>query len=130
MRPKLKPIATYCKQEVPGWDNLQQFTSAMFSTDKDFTCIFLRQSDGIQFLASVKDLNPLFKDPLHIIHVSLAPVRGLRTDWTDEEHGGHIFDISTEVINSFFPGRRFTRKPDDLRNPHVKHYFSTLENNE
>lgn len=122
---KRKPIATYCKQEVAGWDRLPDFMTMAFPGEEDYSCSFIRQSDGIQMLASVKDLNVL-----NTIHVSLAPIRSCRKDWTEEEHSGHIFDIAAEVVESFFPGRRFARQPDDPRRPQVKHYFAILEANE
>ena len=117
-----KPIATYCKQEVAGWDIFPALSDAIFPGEEEFSNVFIRQSDGLQLLATVKDY-----DALKIIHVSLAPIRTCRPDWTDEEHNGHIFDVASEVVESFFPGRKFARQPDDSRRPQVKHYFTVLE---
>ncbi len=122
---KRNPIANYCKQQVEGWDKLPEFMNFAPPGEEDFCCSFLRRADGIQMLASVKDLNAL-----NTIHVSLAPIRDCRKDWTDDEHNGHIFDVAFEVVESFFPGRRFARQPDDPRRPQVKHYFAILEANE
>ena len=118
---KRKPIATYCKQDLVGW---LKMPDASHPGEEEFTCGFLRLSDGIHMLASVKDINGL-----HILHVSLTPIRICRKDWTDEEHNGHLFDITSEVIESFFPGRRFAQTPADPRKPEMKHYFSPLFSN-
>jgi hypothetical protein len=122
---KRNPIANYCEQQVEGWQKLPVFLNLVIAGNEEFSCSFLRQSDGVHLMASVKDLNAL-----NTIHVSLAPIRSCRKDWTDEEHGGHIFDVAAEVIESFFPGRKFLRQPDDELRPQVKHYFSILEANE
>lgn len=122
---KRKPISEYCQQEVAGWYAIPELTMTIFPGEEEFSCVFFRESDAIQFLATVKDHNGL-----RVIHASLAPIRSVRKDWTDEEHNGHIFDVAFEVLKSFFPGRKFLRQPDDPRRPQVKHYFSILKANE
>jgi hypothetical protein len=122
---KTKPIATYCLQEVDGWQKLPP-TMVLCPPGKELSyCGFLRERDGVHFMASVKDLGAIQR-----LHVSIAPIRFYRQDWTDEEHQDHLFDISPEVIESFFPGRRFSLMPDDPRAPHVRHYFAILEADE
>lgn len=116
-----KPISFYCKQEVQGWDELPNFMTLALPGEENYSCSFVRQADGIQMIASIKFLNNL-----NTIHVSLAPLRSCRKDWTEEEHNGHVFDVTSEVIDSFFPGRKFARQPDDPRRPRVKHYFTVL----
>ena len=116
------PIATYCCQEVEGWNKLPDSLVLPRLGEEEFTCGFFREEDGIHFLATVTEF-----DNLTLIHVSIAPIRFFKKDWTDEDHMGHIFDVTPEVIKSFFGDRSFMRQPDDPRRPQVKHYFSILE---
>ena len=88
-------------------------------------CGFLRESDGAHVMASIKDLGRL-----QTIHVSIAPIRFYRPDWTDEEHQRELFAVTPDIIETFFGERRFARQPDDPRRPGVKHYFAILEANE
>lgn len=118
---KRKPIVAYCKQDVEGWLKLPNAINAAPPGEEEFTCGFLRQSDGVHMLASVKTLNDF-----NFIHVSLTPIRVFRQDWTDEEHSGHLFDIAFEAIKSFFPDRKFAQQPVDPRRPEMKHYFSPI----
>lgn len=125
MYQKRKPIAAYCKQEVEGWERFSDEMNCTHPGEEEYTCSFFRRSDGITLMASVKNLNVL-----NLIHISLCPLRCFRKDWSDEEHCGHMFDVTFEVVNSFFPGRKFARQPDDPRSPQMKHYFAILEANE
>lgn len=122
---KTKPISTYCKQEVDGWNCLPASMVLAALGDEEFCCGFLRESDGAHMMASVKDLGAI-----KVIHVSIAPIRFYKKDWSDEEHQRHLFANTPEIVASFFGNRPFARKPDDPRRPEVKHYFAILEANE
>lgn len=117
-------ISDYCKQDVEGWnilpDILPNFTNSNMP-NKEIS--FLRIVDGVHLMASIKNYGDM-----ECIHVSLAPIRTLRKDWTEEDHIGHIFDIAYEVIKSFFGAKQFLRKPDSPDHPLVKHYFYVFDN--
>jgi hypothetical protein len=118
-----KPISVYCKQQMDGWQRLSDdFINAIYPLNTEYTCGFVRLEDGIQMMASIKCFNGI-----STIHVTLAPIRDYRPDWTDEEHVGHIFDIASKLISSFFPDRKFAQQPNDPRNLKAKHYFSILD---
>ena len=119
-----KPISTYCRQEVEGWDKLPPQMVVAPPGEEEFYCGFMRK-DGVHLMASVKDYGRL-----QTVHVSLAPVRFYRPDLTDEEHLEYIYEVTPDVVESFFGDRRFARQPDDPRRPQVKHYFAVLEAHE
>jgi hypothetical protein len=116
-------ISTYCKQDVPGWEKLPPILTIPINGNEDLTCGYVRLNDGIHIMASVRYLDSINK---HYIHVSIAPIRPLRMDWTDEEHNGHIFDVTNEVLKIFFDDRKFVQQPQDTRRPEVKHYYSII----
>lgn len=120
-----KPISTYCRQEVEGWDKLPPEMVLAPAGEEEFYCGFMRRHDGVHLMASVKDYGSL-----QTVHVSLAPVRFYRPDLTTEEHLEYIYDITPDAVESFFGDRRFARQPDDPRRPEVKHYFAVLEAHE
>lgn len=119
-----KPIATYCRQEAEGWDKLPPHMVLCPPGDEPFYCAFLRK-DGVHMMARVADYGVLKN-----IHVSIGPIRSCRPDLNDEEMADYLYQVTPEVIETFFGERRFARQPDDARKPEVKHYFAILEANE
>lgn len=105
----------YCIQEVPGWSKLPPLLP-----DED-QCTFICVEYGMHFLTSIKNYGAL-----QYIHVSIASVRSLRLDLTEQQHLDLIFDATVEAIEKFFPKRQFARMPEDIKRPQVKHYFSVL----
>ena len=122
---KRKPISTYCRQEVEGWNKLPDAMVLPLPGEEEFCCGFIREEDGVHLMVTLDDLNSLT-----IIHISLAPIRFYKKDWTDEEHLDHIFNVTPDIVETFFGNRKFARQPDDPRRPQVKHYFAILEVNE
>jgi hypothetical protein len=103
-----KPISTYCRQEVEGWNTLPPSMVVAPPGEEDFYCGFIRESDGVHLMASVKDYGKL-----QTIHVSLGPIRYYRPDLSDAEHEQLVFDATYDVVQCFFGERRFARQPDD-----------------
>ncbi len=113
-------ISDYCNSNVDGWNLLPDILKPQ---ENESSCGFMRIKDGIHLMASIKDYGDM-----QCIHVSLAPIRTLRKDWTEEDHVGHIFDIAYEVIKSFFGDKQFLRTPDSPDHPLVKHYIYFFDN--
>lgn len=113
----MKPITTYCKQQVEGWNPLPAMNS-MFPEQLNF----INDKEGIQLMTSIKDYGVL-----QVIHVSIGQVRTLRPDLTEEQLAENIRERTPHIINDFFGHRGFAMQPDDPRRPTVKHYFSILE---
>lgn len=119
-----KPIATYCKQEMLGWDKLPS-SSPDNAISAEFSCGFIRCKDGIHLMASVKDF-----EILNVIHLSVGPIKSLNPTLSDQEWEKHILSSVRSIANDFFGERDFVRRPDDPRKPSVKHYISVLGVNE
>lgn len=120
-----RTISDYCKQDVEGWNILPDILPDILPNMPNKEISFLRIVDGIHLMVSIKDFGAI-----ECIHVSLAPIRSLKKDWTDDDHMGHIFDITYEVIKSFFGDRQFLRTPDDPDHTLVKHYFYVFNQDE
>ena len=121
-------IFKYCKKDLKDWELLNEFlTKLIFPNDEG--CCFIRPHDGVQFLASLKS-DVIDGKQTDFIHASLTPLESFRKGFTKEEHSGHIFDISTQVLDSFFPNRKFSRLPDAPSATHMKHYMSVIESND
>lgn len=86
------------------------------------SCAYLRQRDGVHFMATIKNLGVL-----QVIHVSIGPVKYYRPDETPEQLDEYLIEVAPEVVQTFFGDRKFARQPDDPRKPDVKHYFAVLE---
>ena len=119
-----KPIATYCKQEMLGWDKLPPEIMAL-PGDEEFSCGFIRRKDGLHLMASVKDF-----DVLNVIHLSVGPIKSLNPTLSDQEWEKYILSSVCSIAKDFFGERDFVRRPDDPRKPSVKHYISVLGVNE
>jgi hypothetical protein len=121
-----KPIATYCKQNVSGWDDVTKYVAKESGyNNNDCFCSFANPVSGLNFVASVRDLGVL-----NIIHVTIAPLRVIRPEWTDEQWQDFIVISAKSIIGDFFPGRDFAKQPDDPRKPDAKHYFAVIGVNE
>lgn len=116
-----KPIAAYCDQGVPGWNKLPELFVQAYPGEEDFSCGFLNSELGLHMMASVKDFGVL-----HVIHLSLGPIKSFDPSLSEAEWAVRIQDNAFSIAESFFPGRTFARQPDDPRKPDVKHYFAVL----
>lgn len=122
MKLSRNPIAQYCKQEVNQWIKLPIELCAVLPHEEEFTCAFISEEDGLHLMASVKPI-----EHVYCIHVSLSLLRTFKPNWSKEHHLGHLFDKSHQILNQFFPGRRFERVPDSPGINHVKHFISVLD---
>ena len=112
------PISRYCPSEAAGWERLPLEILPFPRADWPYICSFLRQRDGVQMLATVTDS--------HIIHVSIAPIKYYCPDLSDAEISDHLDAVTPEVLETFFEKLEFKRKPEDPKNPQVKHYFGSI----
>jgi hypothetical protein len=122
---QLPPIWKYCVKDPPGWMPMPQVIEALYpSSQQHLACCYIRQ-DGIQMTADLKDYGAL-----QVIHLSLGPVKYFRPELNEQEWEEFLILSAYEVANTFFPGRKFARQPDDERKPNVKHFFAVLEAHE
>ena len=119
---QLPPIWKYCIKDPPGWMPMPQIIEMLYDAQhQHLACAFMRE-DGIQMTADLKDYGRL-----QVIHMSIGPVKYYRPELNEEEWKEFLFYSSHEVAETFFPGRKFARQPDDPRKPDVIHWFSVLE---
>ena len=120
---QLKSIWTYCVKDPPGWDAFPEAILATMPDKVDLACCYAR-GDGVQMVTSVKDLGRL-----QVIHVSISPLLSLRPEFNEQDWDEYILGNAHEIIQTFFPGREFTRQPDDDRPKYrlTKHFYSVLE---
>lgn len=117
----MKPISSYCKQEVVGWNRLPPEMVMARSGEEDFSCGFINSVLGLHMMASVKDFGVL-----QVIHLSIGPIKSYDSSLTNEEWERRIYANVVDIAETFFPRRQFARQPDDARKPDVKHYFAIL----
>lgn len=120
-----KPISTYCIQEAAGWDTLPPNMVVAPLGEEAFYCAFMRRTDGVHVMASVKDYGRL-----NTVHLSVGPIKFYRPEFTDAQWEEYLVGVSGEVVTTFFPSRKFFMAPADERKPDVRHYFSILEDHE
>lgn len=115
-------IDSYCVAKAEGWDEVR---SNLLLLDYNSKC-FIRRTDGVQVLMTVKDGGKRFDNKI-IIHLTIAIVPSLRPESSDEDSIGHIFDIEQEIFKTFFNDRKFAKAPKDSNNWMVRHYYSVIE---
>lgn len=121
-------IADYLVQSEPvGWVKFPNFVETpagyVAAEHPPESCAYLRERDGIHFMATIRNFGVL-----SVIHISIGPVKYYRPkDESSEDLEEYLVEVSPEVAQTFFGDRQFARQPNDTRKPDVKHYFSVLE---
>lgn len=110
------PISHYCKDELFGWHRIPVDNIL----DKKFSCCFFRD-DGVQLTATVRDTGSV-----QLIHVSLAPIKSMRPKLQMDELVQEILSETYDILQYFFPDKKFVKAPNDTHAPYVKHYFTIL----
>ena len=121
MKQNRKPISNYCLQPDEEWHKLPIEFCAVLPNEEPYTIGFVNKEYGFHFMASVKHL-----EEHCCIHVSLALLRVWKSEWSEEEHLGHLFDNAHKILNLFFPGWKFERMPDAPGINFVKHYIAMI----
>lgn len=118
----VKPISHYCHHLDAAWVPLPDELNFAAPGNEDYTAAYLNQTEGLQMIASVKDLGAY-----RVIHVSIGQINFCRPDLNEQELYEHSLSEAAVILELFFPGRGFARAPDDPRKPTLHHYFSIIE---
>lgn len=116
----MKPISTYCKQEVPGWELLPEKMLFCEEGKEAFSCSFINKDEGIQFLASVKE-----SDQGDYILASIGQLSFLRRDLTRDQLAKNIDALTPIILKSFFGNRGFAEQ-EKLSKSTIKHHVSMV----
>lgn len=118
-----KPVAEYCKAEMPGWTKIPFAMLPYPEEEEPFVWSFLNEQEAIQLCISTE----FGLRQEGFVHASVAPIFSLKPDAPREEIVQKVEEQALEIVEQFCEeGMLFVKMPDAPNHPNNKHFYCWL----